>query len=245
MGTSHRSPTATMRRGVAQTCASSSSACVVFIIIFAAAAEDAVASTPCSLPPADGPGGLLVSDKALPSDLAVLLPSTEMLEGIEALAARLGEGEAPFALVRMWQGAAVSPDDVNPTALAAVRGYVERGGLLVVMGGTDTSWLLNALFGWELVTYHPDDWWRALAFNVSDTCFDMEEIPVLNREDESHYAEPTKLSSLPPEARSIYSSADSHVAVAQVGAGRVVWFADLHPAPYTLHPKPYTLNPKP
>ena len=195
-------------------------ASVCFIFLFAATA----ASTPCSLPPAEGPGGLVVSDKALPDALAVLLPGTEMLPDFKALVARLGEREeAPFALVRTWE--AVSAD-VNPTDLAVVRGYVKRGGLLVVMGGSGTSRLLNELFGWELVSNTPEDWWRALAGNVSGTCFDMEEIPVLNRGEASQHFEPTSLSSLPPEARSIYSSSsDSHLAVAEVGAGRVVWFA--------------------
>jgi len=186
---------ANMRRGGAHTCFLS--ALVLFGLLFAAAA----ASTPCSLPPARGPGGLLVSDAALPSELAALLPGTELLQDIEALAARLGErGEAPFALVRMWYGST----DVDSTDLAVVRTYVERGGLLVVMGGTNSSRLLNDLFGWEIVSYTPDEWWRALSSNVSGTCFDMEEIPVLERKEEPHFAAPTKLSSLPPEARSIY-----------------------------------------
>ena len=207
-----------MRRGGTHTCYSSF--LVLCVLLFAAVA----ANTPCSLPPTRGPGGLLVSDVALPDGLLdILLPGTELLQDIEALAARLGErGEVPFALVRMWDGSA----DDNPTDLAAVRTYVERGGLLVAMGGTDTSRLLNNLFGWEIVTYKPDDWWRALASDVSGTCFDMEVIPMLEPYEEPHFAAPTKLSSLPPEARSIYSSAsDSHAAVAEVGAGRVVWFA--------------------
>ena len=182
---------AKMRRGGTRTWSPSS--LVFFSLLFAAGAG----STPCSLPPARGPGGLLVSDAALPSELAVLLPGTELLQDIEALAARLGErGEAPFALVRMWDG--------TPTGLAVVRTYVERGGLLVVMGGTHATRLLNDLFAWELVSYKADDWWRALASNVSGTCFDLEEIPVLERGEEPQFAEPTKLSSLPPEARSIY-----------------------------------------
>jgi hypothetical protein len=173
------------------------SSLVLFGLLFAAAAV----STPCSLPPAGGPGGLLVSDAALPSELTALLPGTEMLQDIKALAVRLGEREeTPFALVRMWDGSA----DVNKTDLAVVRTYVERGGLLVVMGGNNTSRLLNDIFGWEIFSYKPDDWWRALSSNVSGTCFDMEEIPVLEREEEPHFAAPTKLSSLPPEARSIY-----------------------------------------
>ena len=213
---------------------------IIFLFFFFAAA-----STPCSLPPVGGPGGLLVSDTALPSDLAVLLPGTEMLQDIKALAARLGEGgEAPFALVRMpREGAAVSADDVNSTDLVSLRGYVERGGLLVVVGGGTvtefkptggvmpgavgagyhddhqthhTSQLLNAIFGWELQTYQPDWWHLGLAGNVSGTCFGMEEIPALrpvgrhlpNPNPEGGlwpYVEPTKISSLPPEARSIYS----------------------------------------
>jgi hypothetical protein len=44
----------------------------------------------------------------------------------------------------------------------------------------------------------------------------------------------------------LYSSAsDSHAAVAEVGAGRVVWFAALNPTPYTLNPKPLTPIPTP
>ena len=178
--------------------------------------------SPCSLPPAESPGGLLVSNKSLPGELAALLPGTEMLQDMKGLAARLGErGEAPFALV----GAAVSAD-VNASDVAAVRCYVERGGLLVVMGGTNTSRLLNAIFGWELTTYRPDVWWRAFAGVVSGSCFDMEETPVLNPKEQPQWLQPTRISSLPAKAYSVYSSAsDSHVAVAEVGNGRVVWFA--------------------
>lgn len=182
--------------------------------------------SPCSLPPADSPG-LLVSDKALPGMLADLLPGTEMLQDIKELSARLGErGGAPFALV----GVAVSAD-VNATDVEVLRSYVERGGLLVIMGGTNTRRLLNNLFGWNLEDAY-SGWWRAPAGNLSGTCFDMEEISMLEPERESRQVglllgfTPTLISSLPPAARAIYSSASgSHAAVAEVGAGRVVWFA--------------------
>ena len=206
----------------------------VWFVFFAAAA--AAASTPCSLPPS---GGLLVSDVTWPTELADLLPGTEMLQDINALVARLGDhGEAPFAVIRTRvTDVAVG---VTATGLAQIKSYVERGGLLVVMGGNvmggnDTlstgqvagSWLLNELFGWNLLRDEKEVWSMAFCVHASGTCFDVAEIPSLYPESDGiSWIEPTSISSLPPTARAIYISASSsYAAVAEVGAGRVVWFA--------------------
>jgi hypothetical protein len=207
----------------------------VWFVFFTAAA--AAASTPCSLPPS---GGLLVSDVTWPTELEDLLPGTEMLQDINALVARLGDhGEAPFAVIRTRVTDVAA--GVTATGLAQIKSYVERGGLLVVMGGNvirnDTltpgevagSWLLNELFGWNLrsqVWSTPNQVWSmAFCVNASGTCFDVEEIPSLWPENHG-WVEPISISSLPPAAHAIYISASSsYAAVAEVGAGRVVWFA--------------------
>jgi len=203
---------------------------VVLLALLATAADATAANTPCSLPLAGRPGGLLVSDVAWPGELSDLLPGTEVLHDIKALATRLEFEGAPFVVVRM-RGTDFSRG-AHATDLAVVRRYVDGGGLLVVMGGTDTSWLLNDLFGWRLRQHRADRWWRALGADAPGadvwgaTCFDMAENPVLEHEQESYHVEPTHISSLPPASHAIYKSgSDSYASVAGVGAGLVVWFA--------------------